>query len=148
MQIVSPPPGRRRSLTRRVATVTLALAYLAAGIIHLGWPDVFLPIMPGWVPLPRETILVTGACEIAGAIGLMLPRIRRLAGIMLALYAVCVFPANVTHAMNDLSTGTGLGWWYHGPRLLAQPLIVWWALYAGGIVDGFGRRGGAIKPPA
>ena len=49
---------------------------------------------------------------------------------MLALYAVCVFPANIKHAIDDLSSGTGLPIWYHAPRLLLQPLIVWWALWA------------------
>lgn len=46
-------------------------------------------------------------------------------------YAVCVYPANIPHAVQDLSTGTGLGC-YHYPRLFARPLICWWALAAGG----------------
>ncbi len=52
---------------------------------------------------------------------------------MLALYAVCVFPANIKHAIDDLSSGSGLPIWYHAPRLLLQPLIIWWALWAGGM---------------
>ena len=35
-----------------------------------------------------------GVAEIAGAIGLMIPRLRYAAGIGLALYALCVWPAN------------------------------------------------------
>jgi hypothetical protein len=38
------------------------------------------------------------------------------------------------HAMLDLSHGTGLPLAYHGPRLLLQPLIIWWALWASGAV--------------
>jgi hypothetical protein len=31
-------------------------------------------------------------------------------------------------------------WLYHGPRLLLQPVLVWWALYAGAVTDWpFGR---------
>ena len=43
---------------------------------------------------------------------------RRLAGVMLALYAVGVFPANIKHAIEgvDLPPAPN-SWWYHGPRL-------------------------------
>jgi uncharacterized membrane protein len=115
----------------------LIVVYLAAWALHVLWPTPFLRITPDWVPWPRATILVTGLCEIAGATGLAIPRTRRLAGVMLALYAVCVYPVNILHAVHDLSTGTGLGWTYHYPRLFAQPLICWWALAAGGLA----RRG-------
>lgn len=111
----------------------LAAAYLFVGYVHVTKPHFFMAIMPPWVPWPLGVIVATGWCEIAGAVGLVIPRIRWLAGVMLALYAVCVYPANVQHALIDLRSGTGLGWWYHGPRLLAQPLLVWWALYAGGV---------------
>jgi uncharacterized membrane protein len=43
-----------------------------------------------------------------------------------------VFPANIKHAIHDLGSATAtLGWWYHLPRLALQPVVVWWALFAG-----------------
>jgi hypothetical protein len=34
-------------------------------------------------------------------------------------------------------------WWYHGPRLALQPVIVWWALYCGNVISWpFGRGRG------
>mgnify|MGYP002721545852 CR=1 FL=1 len=129
-----------RLAPRAVARLVLALAYLAAGVLHLVLPEPFLTITPGWVPAPEQVIRLTGAAEIAGAIGLMIPRLRGAAGIGLALYAVCVFPANIKHAVDNLSTGTGLGLAYHLPRLLLQPVIVWWALWAGLVVDWPFRR--------
>lgn len=119
----------------------LAAAFLAAGTLHLVAPAAFLAIMPDWVPAARVTVLTTGIAEIAGAVGLMIPRLRRAAGVGLALYAVCVFPANIQHAINDLAlTDPALGWAYHGPRLLFQPVIVWWALWAGEAIDWPVRR--------
>jgi uncharacterized membrane protein len=114
----------------------LAAFYFAAGIVHLAAPNGFLPIMPDFVPWPRQTVLATGLCEIAGAIGLLTARWRYAAGIALAIYAVAVFPANIKHAVYMIPAG-GLpeSWWYHGPRLLLQPVIVWWALYASVVVD-------------
>ena len=129
--------------TRLVLRVLIALFYLAAGIVHLRSPDAFLPIVPDWVPLPRFVIIATGLCEIAGAAALFVPGLRRAAGIALALYAVCVFPANIKHAFDGVAvTGLPNSWWYHAPRLALQPVIVWWALFAGGIIDWpFRRRG-------
>ena len=116
--------------------IALVLLYLAAGAVHLIAPDAFLPIMPSWAPHPREIVLATGVCEIAGAIGLLTRRWRRLAGIMLALYAVCVFPANIKHAFEHVAVSPiPSSWWYHGPRLLLQPVLVWCALFASGSID-------------
>lgn len=120
----------------------LALFYGVAGIIHLRSPDGFLAITPAWVPWPEAVVLITGLCEIAGAVALaFVPRLRRAAGIALAAYAVCVFPANINHAMNGIAVGgTQMSWWYHGPRLLFQPVFVWWALWTGGVTDWPFRR--------
>jgi uncharacterized membrane protein len=132
------------SPVRRVARWLLALAYLVAGVAHIRSPGGFLAITPHWVPYPAQVILLTGIAEIAGAIGLMIPRLRWAAGIGLALYALCVWPANINHAINHIQVGaTQLGWWYHGPRLVLQPVIIWWALWAAHVTDWpFGRRPG------
>ncbi|MCC7395145.1 MAG: DoxX family protein [Sphingomonadaceae bacterium] len=127
----SPPPTD--SLPRRAARYFLILFYGAAGVLHLWSPRPFLSIMPPWVPAPELVVALTGVAELAGALGLMLPRFRRAAGVGLALYALCVWPANFQHAMQDLSHGTGLPALYHIPRLAAQPLIIWLALWAAGV---------------
>ena len=106
-----------------------------------------------WTPAPRRSsamrreqnlalvgavvsgaVIATGLLELAGVIGLATPRWRRAAGWAFAAYALCVWPANMRHAMLDLSSGTGLPLAYHAPRLLLQPLIIWWALWASGAV--------------
>jgi uncharacterized membrane protein len=119
----------------------MAIFYAAAGVLHLAKPDAFLPIVPDWVPAAREVILATGACELAGAAALMTTRLRKAAGIMLALYAVCVFPANLKHAFYDVQVPSlPTSWWYHGPRLALQPVLVWWALFCGGVIDWPAKR--------
>ena len=121
-----------------ILRIALAAAYFAAGVLHLLVPTPFLRITPGWVPYPAAIIALTGLCEIAGAIGLMLPatRLRWWAGVMLAAYAVCVYPANVKHGYDQvIVAGQYHSLWYHVPRLLFQPVIVWWALFAGGVTD-------------
>ena len=114
----------------------LIAAYLGAGIIHLAYPAPFLRITPGWVPFAPQVIFVTGLCEIAGALALIPTRTRKLAGLALAAYAVCVYPANIKHAVDGL-TAADASWMrlsYHVPRLMLQPVLVWWALHVGGWV--------------
>lgn len=124
------------SSTRQTLRVLLAAAYLLAGALHVLKPAPFLGITPAWVPYAPQVILITGLCEVAGAIGLFVPRLRWWAGMGLAAYAVCVYPANVKHALDYLTHDSGgLSLWYHIPRLAFQPVIVWWALFAGTVID-------------
>jgi len=121
---------------RPIARWVLIAAFLAAGVLHVVAPGPFLDITPAWVPFAPVVIALTGLAELAGAVGLMIPRLRRAAGMGLALYAACVFPANIQHAISDLGLAEPvLGWAYHGPRLLFQPVIVWWALWVGEVID-------------
>ncbi len=114
----------------------LAVAFAAAGVMHLAVPDKLLLITPGWVPFAREVILVTGVLEIVGAIALLTKRFRAAAGIAFAAYALCVWPANIKQAFEGIAVPPlPDSWWYHGPRLAFQPLIIWAALYAGDIID-------------
>jgi uncharacterized membrane protein len=112
----------------------LAGCYALAGVAHLVFTGAMVRVTPDWVPMAREVVILTGICELAGAAGLLSRRWRVAAGWALAAYALCVFPANVKHAMLDLGNHSGLSIWYHVPRLLAQPAIIWWALWASGAV--------------
>jgi uncharacterized membrane protein len=115
---------------------SMAGLYMLAGILHITARDKFLPIVPGWVPYPRGVLLVTGISEIVGALALVTGKMRRLAGCMLALYAVGVFPANIKHAIEGIDVPpVPNSWWYHAPRLAAQPVLVWWALYCSGAIN-------------
>lgn len=119
---------------RRIARLLLAAFYALAGVAHLIFTDAMVRITPTWVPMAHAVVLATGVCELLGAYGLLTRRWRVAAGWAFAIYALCVYPANVNHAMIDLRSGTGLSAWYHVPRLLLQPLIIWWALWASGAV--------------
>lgn len=122
-------------MTRMVIRWLLAVFYFAAGVIHVIRPAPFLTIMPAWVPWPEAVVLWTGVAEILGAIGLVQPfskPLRQAAGWGLAAYALCVWPANIHHFALDMAKADGgLGLGYHVPRMFAQPLIIWLALWVG-----------------
>lgn len=138
--------ARRKERARTALRWFLAIAYAFAGYKHLTAPAGFVAITPRWVPEPELVVTVTGIAELLGAAGLMVPRAlvgwaRPAAAVGLALYALCVWPANINHAINDIPLGgVHLGWWYHAPRLALQPVIIWAALWAGGVVDWPWRR--------
>ena len=122
-------------MKRAAARWLLAMFYGVAGYFHLAAPASFLKIVPPWVPSPGAVVALTGVAELLGAAGLAQPwsrKLRQAAGIGLALYALCVWPANFHHMALDLARPDhGWGLAYHIPRLLAQPLIIWAALWAG-----------------
>ena len=107
-----------------------------AGVLHLTAPDKLLAITPDFVPFAKQVILITGLCEIAGAAALLTQRLRWAAGVAFALYALLVWPANFKHAFEGIAIpGLPNSWWYHAPRLVLQPMIIWWALYCAGVID-------------
>jgi len=140
---LSPPPAwsdgpRPHALANQIALglrLVLAAFYVAAGVLHIASPGGFVKIVPPTIPAPGAVVAFTGVCEIAGAIGLLVPKTRMWAGRMLALYALCVWPANLYHALAGVHVPPlPDSWWYHGPRLVFQPVLIWAALFAGGAV--------------
>lgn len=114
--------------------LALAAALLFFGADHLLTPERYLPMVQGLVPWPAFIVAFTGLCEIAGALGLLAPRLRRWAGMLLAIYFIAVFPANIRNALQGLSVaGLPDAQWYYWLRLGFQPLAVWWALFSAGI---------------
>ena len=117
--------------------LVLAALYGFAGYMHLVKPEPFLSITPAWVPFPEAVVLWTGVAEILGAIALLQPfskPLRQAAGVGLALYALCVWPANINHFAMDMARADGgLGLAYHVPRMFAQPLVIWLALWVGDV---------------
>jgi uncharacterized membrane protein len=86
-------------------------------------------MVPDWVPWPRAVVYFTGLCELAGALGLLVPARRLAAGIALIAFFILVFPANVKAARN----GVGMGGKSATPLGLRAPMqalfivLTWWS---------------------
>jgi uncharacterized membrane protein len=129
--------------SRAVMRWIIAALYATAGVAHLAVPEKLLSITPSWVPFAPQVIFLTGLFEFAVSIALITTPFRFRAGIAMAVYAVCVWPANFKHAMSGVDLPyVANSWLYHGPRLALQPVIVWWALYCAGVIDWPWRRKG------
>ena len=83
----------------------------------------FENITPDYLPAHLALVLISGAAEIAGGLGLLVPRTRRAAGVGLIVLLIVIFPANIGMAVNaeDHSIPEPLLW----ARLPLQPLLIW-----------------------
>jgi uncharacterized membrane protein len=111
-----------------------ALFLLTGGAHFIGLREDMIRMVPPAFGNPGFWVTFTGVAEIAGAIGILIPKTRRLAAAGLILLLLAVFPANVYAATHQLTFGgepvTPLV-----PRILQQLVFlaaVGWA--------GFGRR--------
>lgn len=85
--------------------IVLAALFAFAGTMHFIIPDQYAAIMPPALPMHRALVYVSGVAEIAGGIGLLVPRTRRAAGIGLVLLLIAVWPANLQMLLNARAAG-------------------------------------------
>jgi uncharacterized membrane protein len=105
--------------------------FVFAGTMHFVIPRTYEAIVPRQLPARRQLVYASGVAEIAGGLGVMHPRTRRLASWWSVATLLAVFPANVNMALNpDRFTvpGGAPALWL---RLPVQALFVRWALAAG-----------------
>jgi uncharacterized membrane protein len=88
---------------KTVALYLLAAAMTGIGVAHFVTPEPFMKIVPKWLPAPKALVYVSGACEVAGGLGLLWEPTRALAAWGLVALFVAVFPANVNQATNAIS---------------------------------------------
>ena len=120
----------RLSSWREAGRGALVIMFLFTGTSHFtSMKYDFAAMIPDPMPDGLWVIYLTGVFEIAGAIGLLLPQTRRLAGICLVLLLVAMFSANVNAALNEIPLGgqdpTPL--WLRTPMQLLYIGMVWWA---------------------
>jgi uncharacterized membrane protein len=88
-------PGFLKSRAGTLAVALVFIWFLVGGIGHFANPGFFLKIVPPGLPFRLQAVYVSGFFELAGALGLLHPTLRRLAGIGLFALTIAVTPANV-----------------------------------------------------
>jgi len=69
--------------------------FFVGGIAHFAATAAEMRIVPPWIPWPRAAVLISGAFELLGAVGLLWHPTRRAAGIGLFLLTLAVTPAHI-----------------------------------------------------
>jgi uncharacterized membrane protein len=105
----------------------LACFFVVAGIMHFVIPESYMKIMPAFLPFPLELVLISGALEIAGGVGLLVDRTRRFAAFGLIALLLAVWPANVQMLLHAREQGSAS--WYQLLLWLRLPIqipLIWW----------------------
>ena len=116
---------------RRYALLGLVPFFVLAGINHFRDPAFYLAMMPPYLPAHGVLVVVSGVLEIAGGVGVLVPRLRSGVGWGLAALLVAVFPANLHMALNPelFPNLPAAALWL---RLPVQLLFIAWCLWATG----------------
>jgi uncharacterized membrane protein len=101
------------------------IAFVLTGIEHFRGPQKFVEIVPPYFPFALFLVYLTGAMEIAGGLGIIYPETREIAGRLMALFLIAVYPANFYMWINDVPfNGTKLTTNGHLLRFGIQFLLI------------------------
>ena len=110
-----------------IGAIILGTFFICAGVMHFLATDGYVAMMPIYIPWQRGLVYLSGAFEIAGGLGVMIPPIRRFAGIGLIVLLIAVFPANAHVALHGLPVASAdLPVWGLWLRLPLQFLLIYW----------------------
>jgi len=113
--------------TKAASKWLLALLLIAAGTMHFIRSEMFVQIVPPYLPLHRELVYLSGVFEIALGLLLLVPRFSRFAAWGIVALLIAVFPANIyLYQHQDLLPAPPL---LHLLRLPLQGILVLWAYW-------------------
>ena len=107
----------------------ICIFFVMGGIGHFADTERFMSIMPDFMPFHWEAVIVSGVFELMGAVGILIPKTRRIAGIGLFTLVVLVTPANINMWVNA-DQFPQFSMTYHYIRMPAQVLLlvmIWWS---------------------
>ncbi|WPP50466.1 DoxX family protein [Catalinimonas niigatensis] len=119
------------ALAARIA-MSVMLVFTASA--HFVFTEGMTMMLPGFIPLKREVVYLTGILEIAAAIGLLIPGYRIVTAYLLILFFILILPANIRAALQHVDyqqatlAGNGLAYlWF---RIPLQILFILWTYFS------------------
>jgi uncharacterized membrane protein len=91
--------------SRLAGCIGITLVFCFTGVGHFIKTEPMAEMLPTWVPWRIPLVYVTGVGEIAAAIALLIPRLRKFTGLGLVFMLVALLPVNVYAAMNQIGMG-------------------------------------------
>lgn len=114
----------------------MAVFIIFTGLSHFKFQKGMALMIPDFVPGKMFWVYATGVIEIAAGIGLMIPSIRELTAILLIVFYVLVFIANINSSKKKINifkadyTGPGMAYLYK-ERIPMQLILIAWTWYFG-----------------
>ena len=82
-------------MSRSLARAFVFAWFFIGGVTHFLLPNVFVLIVPPYIPYALIAVYISGALELIGASMLLIPSIRHHAGTGLIILTILVTPANI-----------------------------------------------------
>ena len=113
-------PRRLASVCSHGLAVALGLAFCRIGLLHWTNPEPFEAIVPAYLGAPSFWNLMSGSFEILFGVGLVMPRTRKRAAMLLFFLVMAMSLANLNMWVNDLP--------FNGTRLSTQGHVIRWCV--------------------
>ena len=115
-------------LFKTLLRYVFAMIFVGAGFLHFVIPDVYMKIMPPYLPGHLTLVYVSGVAEILLGAMLMFSDLQKLAGWGLILLLIAIFPANIyLYQHQDLAPNVSP--LLHLLRLPLQGVLILWAFW-------------------
>lgn len=110
----------------------IAGLFLVTGILHFIRPQMFVKIMPEYIPRHQAMVYISGVAEVIGAIGILIDQTQEWAGWGLILLLIAVFPANINMTIKSVQKSgyTSLFSIVTMVRLPLQFVLIYWVYWA------------------
>lgn len=114
----------------------MAVFIIFTGFFHFKFQKGMAMMIPDFIPGKMFWVYFTGLLEIAAGIGLMIPSIRETTAILLIIFYVLVFIANINSSRKNINifkadyTGPGMNYLYR-ERVPMQLILIAWTWYFG-----------------
>jgi uncharacterized membrane protein len=107
----------------------LFFAFAALG--HFARTEAMAEMLPPAVPYRIELIYLTGILELLGVIGVWIPCLTKLTGLLLIVMLLGILPSNIYSAINRVEFGGHeAGPVYLLVRIPFQLFVIWWTYFA------------------
>jgi uncharacterized membrane protein len=116
--------------------IVMGIFYIAAGIYHFVSPQSYLPAMPPYIPWPLAMLYISGAAEILGGVGVLIPdgfvfprifpRIRAAAAWGIVALLIAVSPVHINMCLHP-DQFASIPLWFIWARIPLQLLLIAWA---------------------
>ncbi|MEO8795225.1 MAG: MauE/DoxX family redox-associated membrane protein [Daejeonella sp.] len=113
----------------KISIISLSLILILAGLNHFRNPQMYLQIIPEYIPVPVALNYVSGIAELILGIGLLFNKTRILAAWGIFIMMIAFIPAHIfmiqkaPFYLGTLHVTKTIAW----IRLALQPLLILWA---------------------
>lgn len=114
----------------------MAVFIIFTGFSHFKFQKGMAMMIPDFIPGKLFWVYFTGIIEIVAGIGLMIPSIRELTAVLLMIFYMLVFVANIQSSKKKINifkadhTGPGMDYLYK-ERIPMQVILIAWTWYFG-----------------